>query len=219
MLCSENKFSIPMYTMKNSIFIFLILSFCSCNGVRDNNEKITKNESLDRLKEKAKESLAYCKENNMNTDFCILIDMKIHSGKNRMFVWNFKTNTVERAALAAHGVGRDEQRSTPLEPLFSNVGESWLSSLGKYKLGIRSYSKWGINVHYKMHGLEETNSNAYNRVIVLHSYAPVKDEEIYPEHMRLGWSQGCPVTSDEMMTFLDKKLKTVKKPVLLWIYY
>lgn len=208
-----------MYLMKNSILFLLLLSLISCYGVKDNKEEISKDESLERLKVKAKEALTFCKENKMNTDFCILIDMKIHSGKNRMFVWNFKTNSVERAALCAHGVGRDDKKSTPLKPLFSNVDGSWLSSLGKYKLGDRSYSNWGINIHYKMHGLEETNSNAYKRIIVLHSYDPVEDKEIYPEHMRLGWSLGCPVTSNEMMTYLDKKLQNVKKPVLLWIYY
>lgn len=198
------------------IFIFI---FSACSGVTDKHEKITKDEGVERLKEKAKEALEYCKANNMNTDYCILIDMKIHSGRNRMFVWSFKTNSVERAALCSHGVGRDKNKSTPQDPKFSNEDGSWLSSLGKYKLGIRSYSNWGINVHYKMHGLEKTNSNAFKRIIVLHSYEPVKDEEIYPEHLPLGWSQGCPVTSNEMMTFIDNKLQKTEQPTLLWIYY
>lgn len=208
-----------MYLIKNITLILLLFSLVSCHGVKDNTEQITKEESLDRLEEKAEAALIFCKENKMNTDFCILIDMKIHSGKNRMFVWNFNTNSVEKTALCAHGVGREDKKSTYTEPQFSNIENSWLSSLGKYKVGIRSYSKWEINVHYKMHGLEETNSNAYNRYIVLHSFQPVEDDEIYPRHMRLGWSQGCPVTSNEMMTYLDSKLQKVKKPVLLWIYY
>lgn len=201
------------------ISILFVTTLISCGGVTDKTNQITKDESIDRLKEKAKEAAIFCKENNFNTDFCILIDMKIHSGKHRMFVWNFVTNEIDRSALCAHGVGKDKQKSTSLIPLFSNVEGSLLSSLGKYKLGIRSYSKWGINVHYKMHGLEKTNSNAYKRYIVLHSFSPVDDEEIYPQHLRLGWSEGCPVTSNEMMTYLDNKLKKVKKPVLLWIYY
>lgn len=172
-----------------------------------------------RLNDKAKEALAFCKKNGYNTDFCILIDMKVHSGKHRMFVWNFNESTIERQALCAHGCGKDGLQSTGAKPLFSNVDGSYLSSLGKYKIGARAYSKWGINIHYKLHGLEKTNSNAFNRIIVLHSHTPVTETEIYPVHLPMGWSLGCPVTDDATMTYLDAKLKKTKKPVLLWVYY
>ena len=32
---------------------------------------------------KSKEALIFCENNGLNTDFCILVDMKIHSGKYR----------------------------------------------------------------------------------------------------------------------------------------
>lgn len=198
----------------------MLCSFTNCSTAQNKQEKQKEMETtLKSLREKSKEAFAYCKDNNLNTDFCILIDMKIHSGKNRMFLWNFENDTVERAALCAHGVGKDNIQSTEDTPIFSNIEGSLLSSLGKYKLGARAYSQYGINIHYKMHGLENTNSNAFKRYIVLHSHKPVKDDEIYPNHMLLGWSQGCPVTSNEMMTYLDKKLQQTKKSVLLWIYY
>ena len=44
------------------------------------------------------------------------------------------------------------------DPIKMCIRDSYCSSLGKYKVGIRSYSKWGINVHYKLHGLEATNN-------------------------------------------------------------
>mgnify|MGYP001756098008 CR=1 FL=1 len=91
------------------------------------------------------------------------------------------------------------KNSTLSKPVFSNVEGSYCSSLGKYKVGIRSYSKWGINVHYKLHGLEVTNNNAFKRYIVLHSYTPMPEMEVYPLHLPLGISQGCPVISDEVM--------------------
>ena len=97
-------------------------------------------------------------------------------------------------------------------------GDSYCSSLGKYKVGIRSYSKWGINIHYKLHGLEATNDNAFKRYIVLHSYTPLPETEVYPLHLPLGISQGCPVISDEVMRKVDGLLKAEKKPVLLWVY-
>ena len=175
--------------------------------------------SATRIDEKAKEALQFCKSNDCNTDFCILIDMKIHSGKYRMFVYDFKKQEVERKALLAHGAGKDDKKSTGAEPLFSNEEGSWLTSLGKYKTGARAYSQYGINVHYKLHGLEASNSNAFKRIIVLHSFTPVSSFEIYPFHLPMGWSMGCPVTDDETMTWLDAKLKDTKKPVLLWIFY
>jgi hypothetical protein len=172
-----------------------------------------------RLKEKATEALAFCKEKHLNTDFCILIDMKIHSGKYRLFVWNFHQQKTDRKALCNHGCGKGELQSSGTKPLFSNTSGSLLTSLGKYKTGIRSYSQYGINVHYKMHGLETGNSNAFKRLIVLHSHTPVPENEIYPTHLPMGWSFGCPVTDNATMTYLDKKLKDSTKPVLIWIYY
>lgn len=209
------------------IFSFLIFSGCSDQsqaissastlGFPDLFEKNSKEVEL-LLQAKAEEALEFCKAENFNTDYAILIDMSIHSGKHRMFVYDFNNQKVERSALCAHGIGKGEQSSTETEPLFSNVEGSLLSSLGKYRVGIRSYSQWGINVHYKLHGLEPTNSNAFQRIIVLHSYTPVSAEEIYPSHMPLGWSQGCPVTDDETMSYLDQKFQKTSKPVLLWIY-
>ena len=175
-------------------------------------------ETNKRINEKAEEALSFCKTNGYNTDFCILIDMKIHSGKYRLFVYDFNNKKIERKALCAHGCGKDDKKSTGSQPLFSNEEGSLLTSLGKYKIGIRSYSQWGINVHYKLHGLESTNNQAFKRIVVLHSHTPVPAMEMYPLHMPMGWSFGCPVTDNETMTYLDAKLKNIKKSVLLWIY-
>lgn len=168
-----------------------------------------------RLREKAKAGKAYCEKNGFNANYLFLVDFSIHSGKNRFFVWDVKVDSVKYASLCAHGYGKN---STVSKPVFSNVEGSFCSSLGKYKVGIRSYSKWGINVHYKLHGLEATNNNAFKRFVVLHSYSPLPEMEVYPMHLPLGISQGCPVISDGVMKKVDALLKAEKKPVLLWIY-
>lgn len=72
--------------------------------------------------------------------------------------------------------------------------------------------------NYIIHGLEATNNNAFKRYIVLHSYTPMPETEVYPLHLPLGISQGCPVISDEVMRKVDGLLKAEKKPVLLWVY-
>lgn len=168
---------------------------------------------IDQLK--IKEAIAFCKKQKLDTNIAFLIDMNIHSGKKRFFVFDFQNKKVLHSGLCCHGMGLG---STCLSPVFSNEKGSNCTSLGKYKTGQRSYSNWGINVHYKMHGLEKTNSNAFSRIVVLHSYDPVSEEEIFPEHLPLGWSQGCPVISNKLMKAIDQLLKNRKSPVLLWIY-
>ncbi|MDR0230852.1 MAG: murein L,D-transpeptidase catalytic domain family protein [Dysgonamonadaceae bacterium] len=183
-----------------------------------NNQEIAKEDNT-RTDEKAKEALTFCEAKGYNTDFCVLIDMEIHSGKYRMFIYDFNSQKIERKALCAHGCGKGEKQSSGAQPIFSNQEGSLLTSLGKYKIGARSYSQYGINVHYKLHGLETSNSNAFKRIVVLHSHTPVPSVEIHPAHLPMGWSFGCPVTDNETMTYLDTKLKNTKKSVLLWIYY
>lgn len=201
-------------------FIFCLLFFSGVTTIYLYARDDTSGEqTITRLKDKSVEAVAFCKKNGYNMDFCILIDMKVHSGKHRLFVWDLKEEKILHQSLCAHGCGKDDKKSTGAKPLFSNVNGSYLSSLGKYKLGARSYSQWGINVHYKMHGLETTNNNAFKRIIVLHSHNPVPEKEIFPAHLPMGWSLGCPVVDNATMKFLDEKLKKTKKPVLLWIYY
>ncbi|WP_221658749.1 murein L,D-transpeptidase catalytic domain-containing protein [Bacteroides salyersiae] len=168
-----------------------------------------------RLKLKADSAKVYCVDKGFNTNYCFLVDFCMHSGKKRFFVWDFRGDSVVYASLCAHGYGKN---STASKPVFSNVEGSYCSSLGRYKVGIRSYSKWGINVHYKLHGLEPTNDNAFKRVIVLHSYDLVPATDIYPVHLPLGISQGCPVICNDVMRKVDKLLKGEAKPVLLWMY-
>lgn len=151
----------------------------------------------------------------MNTDYCFLIDMSIHSGKNRFFVWNFKENKVEFQGLVCHGAGGG---STGAKPIFSNRVNSGCTSLGRYKVGEKSYSKYGINIHYKLHGIDSTNNNAFKRIIVLHSFNPVPAFQIYPAHLYMGMSLGCPVVSNAMMKKLDALLAKQKKPVMMLIY-
>jgi hypothetical protein len=62
---------------------------------------------------------------------------------------------------------------------FDNRDDSHCSSLGKFKVGKRDYSSWGIKVKYWLDGLEDTNSNARSRVVVLHSWEAVANTGFY----------------------------------------
>ena len=194
----------------------MVLVFTSCKS--DVEKKEVKDNKLPTPTLRVEEALAYCKENNMNTDFCILVDMGTHSGIERMIVWDFKNNSIMKSGLVSHGCGPMTWASddTKESPVFSNTPESHLSSLGKYAIGSRAWSNWGIHVKYWLKGLETTNSNAVKRVIVLHGWDSVSDGNIYPNGTPEGW--GCPAVSNNMMRYLDSKLKNVDKPVLFWIY-
>lgn len=210
------KILIPLFAFLGFIIVLGIsVDHTSAKSVETNMEK-ERQIANQRIKAKADSAYSFCKEKKMNTNYCILIDFRIHSGKNRFFVWDFAKDTIAYSGLCCHGYGR---KGTQSKPIFSNDEGSYCSSLGRYKIGIRSYSSWGINVHYKLHGLEKSNSNAFKRIIVMHSHAPVSDEEIYPRHLTLGYSQGCPVISDEMMRKMDELLKVEVKPMLMWMYY
>ena len=176
------------------------------------------NNDFTTLVTKSQEAFEFCKQNNFDTSFCILIDMSIHSGKNRLFIWGFSTNSVLNKGLCSHGCGENSwgEDETKTFPKFSNTPDSHKSSLGKYKIGKRGYSQWGIHVNYKLHGLDSSNDKAYKRVIVLHSWDMVQNSETYPKGSPEGW--GCPAVSNEMMKIVDNKLQKTKNPVLLWIY-
>ncbi|MDR0756864.1 MAG: murein L,D-transpeptidase catalytic domain family protein [Tannerella sp.] len=167
------------------------------------------------LRLKADSALQYCKDNGFSEKYCFLVNFGIHSGKDRFFIWDFERDTVVRSGLCAHGAGGNSTRS---KPEYSNEEGSHCSSPGRYKTGISSYSQWGIHIHYKLHGLEPTNSNAFKRIVVLHSYSYVPDCEIYPIYLPLGYSAGCPVVSNAMMRAADELLKNSEKPFLLWIF-
>ncbi|MDQ8006682.1 MAG: murein L,D-transpeptidase catalytic domain family protein [Pedobacter sp.] len=164
--------------------------------------------------DKLSEALAFAKKNKLDTTICIMVDMSLPSGKNRLFVYDFTQKKTIIAGMCAHGVGGG---STAQKPVFSNKVGSNCTSLGKYKVKNRAYSNWGINIHYKMYGLEESNNNAFKRIVVLHSYTPIPNYEIYPGNL-FGQSAGCPVIADDQMRQIDKLLIKKKKAVLLWIY-
>jgi hypothetical protein len=171
-----------------------------------------------KTKQIAKEALLFCQTKKMNDDICILIDMSLHSGVNRFFIWDFGKDTVSHRFLVGHGCC-DNPWSVDYskdKPKFSNKDGSHCSSLGKYKIGQRAYSDWGVHVKYVLHGLDSSNSNALARYIVFHSWDAVSDQEVYPAGTPEGW--GCPTISNYNFKKIDPILKASKKPVLMWIY-
>lgn len=214
--------------MKKIGLLLIVFWICSCSQEKKSNiissvevpKAVQQKPEVDfsKLKMKGEEALKFCSSKNLNRDFCILIDMSLHSGIKRFFVWDFKNNKVSKEYLVGHGCGSNSwsKDGSKANPEFSNEDGSHLSSLGKYKLEGRGYSDWGINVKYLMHGLEETNSNALKRFIVFHSWNLMSDEEVFPKGSPEGW--GCPTISNNAMKEIDPMMNKARKPVLMWIY-
>ena len=144
--------------------------------------------------------------------------MSLHSGVNRFLVYDFNNDSILHQCLVVHGCGdspwsSDESKDNPV---FSNADGSHCSSLGKYKIGERGGSSWGVKIKYLLHGLESTNSNALIRAIVFHSWESIPEQEVFPEGAPEGW--GCPAISNNSFRIVDPLLRASAKPVLMWIY-
>jgi hypothetical protein len=164
-----------------------------------------------RLKQKADDLAVYAKAHGYNTEYYFMADMKIESGKNRFFVYNIKTDSIEMAGLVAHGSGRTYSE----EIQFSNAANSLCTSLGKYKIGGSYMGKFGLA--FKLYGLDVTNDNAFSRAVVLHAHSCVPNEETAPIPICQSW--GCPTVAPAFLTALKTYIDNSEKPVLLYVYY
>ena len=202
-----------------NLLLLISAPILACNNTATNIDAASPPSiNISSIKNKAKEALQFCEVKKFNTNFCILIDMSLHSGVKRFIVWDFKNDTILNTFLVTHGCGdypwnNDYSKESPT---FSNTPDSHCSSLGKYKIGERGFSQWGVNVKYVLHGLEPSNSNAQSRAIVFHSWDAISDEEVYPNGTPEGW--GCPAVSNNSFRIIDPMLQSSDKPVLMWIY-
>jgi hypothetical protein len=167
---------------------------------------------------KAREALAFCRKNNFNTRYCILIDMSLPSGVKRFVLWDFGKNKSTVTGLVSHGCANMPWSGmwSKNAPVFSNADGSHCTALGKYRLQGRGYSQWGLHIKYYLYGLEQSNNKAFGREIVFHSWEQVPENEVYPDGTPEGW--GCPAISDNTMKVVDAIIRKQKQPILLWIY-
>jgi hypothetical protein len=154
---------------------------------------------------------SYALQNNMSTEYCFLVDMSLPSGRNRFFIYDLKKNSIVHAGLVSHGSCNETFMA---RPKFSNESKSGCSSLGKYKVGEFYNGKYGKS--FRLHGLDNCNSNAYKRAVVIHGYHCVPDEEIYPRV--LCNSLGCVMVSYKFFDKISRIIGKAEKPIVLWVY-
>jgi hypothetical protein len=213
--------------MKRALFISLALLFCflvagagwyfsklntgKSRSIHHSSRTVAAKELMYRLNLHASQLQSYARKHGYNSNTCFLIDMTIESGKNRFFVFDLQKDSIVDAGLVAHGScnktflrGRE----------YGNEPGCGCSSLGKYKIGNAYKGKFGTA--YKLYGLDSTNSNAFKRFVVLHSYTCVPDEEVYP--LPICQSLGCPMVSPAFMNKLATIIDKSPKPMLLYTF-
>jgi hypothetical protein len=155
---------------------------------------------------------SFAESNAFNSENIFLINMGIHSGRARFFVFNAKLGKAVDSGLVAHG---ETTHNDGKNLLFSNGVGSNATSLGKYSIGKEYKGKFGTA--FKLHGLDSTNSNAFKRFVVLHAHKCVAKTDIYPMYTCL--SQGCPTVNPEFLLKLKKIINKSKLPMLICIIY
>ncbi len=163
-----------------------------------------------RVQPYAETAKQWCSAHHYNNRFFFLADLSLPSGTKRFFIIDIKADSIVQSALVAHGCCN---RSFLQTARFSNEKGCGCSSFGKYKIGSKYKGNYGTA--YKLQGLDSSNSNAGERNIVLHSYYTVPNEETYPDPIVN--SYGCPMVSERFFGFLEKKIDSSEKPILLWI--
>jgi hypothetical protein len=167
-------------------------------------------EYVSRLKSKGSEARTFALKKGYNPDFCFLIDMRLPSYQDRFFVYDLKEGKLLTQGLVAHGrCGEDWLQGRR----YGNTVGCGCTSLGRYKVGYDYKGRFGLA--FKLYGLDATNSNAFERFVVLHSHSCVPETEVDGEICQ---SDGCPTVAPGFLEQIAPMIKGSKKPVLLWIY-
>jgi hypothetical protein len=133
-----------------------------------------------------------------NERYVILVDMNQHASKKRLYLFDLAKGTLERHKVA-HGKGSDP-KDTGFARLFSNTEDSDMTALGAYVTSDTYEGEHGLEL--RLDGLEDTNSNALEREIVLHGASYVNDGD-----GEAGRSWGCPAVDPGVVKGLIGRVK------------
>lgn len=153
----------------------------------------------------AKRLVEYKLKNDPNSKprYWAVVDFNQNSTHKRFYVFDTQDKHIE-TYYVAHGKGSEGVSDDGMAEIFSNEEGSESSSLGIY----RSLDEYvgGHGRSMRLQGLESTNSNAYERAIVLHKADYVSDDFIR-QTGRIGRSNGCLAVELSVGDQLIDKLK------------
>lgn len=160
---------------------------------------------------------AYCERNGFNTDYYVLVDFSIPSGKQRFFIYDLKNENGILSSYCMHGSGKG---NTAAQPKFSNEPGSGCSCLGRFVMIGKGSTK--IKNSIRLRGLDKTNYMAETRGILIHSAGKVSRFYGQNDYIPLGIeSRGCFTVSrdcvSKMMQLYDGSAS--KRPILIYAKY
>ncbi|MDF1756462.1 MAG: murein L,D-transpeptidase catalytic domain family protein [Verrucomicrobiales bacterium] len=134
-----------------------------------------------------------------------VVDMTKPSYARRMSLYHPK-NGKETRHLVSHGTNTGGLYATE----FSNRVGSHQTSPGLYLVGEHYSGSHGKSL--RLHGLEDSNDQAFRRAIVLHSawyvsYSAIENNLNKEGVPRIGRSHGCPAVHEEELEFILDKLE------------
>ncbi|MGO7837225.1 murein L,D-transpeptidase catalytic domain family protein [Rhizobium johnstonii] len=132
-----------------------------------------------------------------------IVNFDLHSSKPRLFVFDLAQANTE-SYLCAHGKGSEGPTDDGYANVFSNVEGSNASSLGVYRCAETYQGTNGYSL--RLDGLEETNSRARSRYIVMHG-ADYVSEHFADKYGRIGRSDGCPALDHRFSTTVIDQMK------------
>jgi hypothetical protein len=139
-----------------------------------------------------------------------LIDFRIPSSEERMWIIDLNESKVLLKTLVAHGRNSGELMAKS----FSNKPESYQSSIGFYKTLKPYQGKHGLSL--RLEGLQKgLNDKAHERAIVLHG-ADYVSETFAQQTGRLGRSLGCPAVP---VNQTQEIINLIKEDNCLFIYF
>lgn len=154
------------------------------------------------LRERALEALDRHASSLPNRDKIYIVNFTHHSAQPRLFELNVITGEA-RAFHTAHGVGSDPAHTGYVQG-FSNMVDSHASSVGAFRTAGASWGmRHGENV--LLDGLDDTNSAARDRAIIVHA-ADYCEPEWLAREGKLGRSFGCFATAFADLAYLRPRM-------------
>ncbi len=146
----------------------------------------------------------------INKSLLTVVDFSLSANQKRLWVIDLNANEILHHTYVAHGRNTGNEYANN----FSNIPESFQSSLGFYATAETYFGKHGYSL--RLDGLEKgINDKARARAIVIHG-ADYVSENFISQHGRLGRSLGCPsLPMEESKEIID----LIKEKSCLFIYY
>lgn len=139
-----------------------------------------------RILDIAREQIARAGAPLWRRDTAAVVDFGVHSATPRLHIADLESGRVD-SLLVTHGQGSDPDHDGWLD-WFSNVPDSLCTSRGAYISWQWYQGRYGSSM--RLGGLDDTNSNAYPRAIVMHP-AEYATQEFVDQWGVLGRSNGC----------------------------